>query len=35
MPDELPLTIIIDSIELGYFIQSVKDQPGVFRVIPI
>ncbi len=33
--DDHPLTINVDRIELSYFIQSVKDQPGVFRVIPV
>lgn len=34
-PDDHPLTINVDRIELSYFIQSVKDQPGVFRAIPV
>lgn len=29
------LTIDIERIELGYFVQSVKDQQGVFRAIPV
>jgi hypothetical protein len=33
--DDRPLTINVDKIELSYFIQSVKDQQGVFRVIPV
>ena len=33
--DDRPLTIDVDQIKLGYFIQSVKDQQGVFRAIPI
>ena len=34
-PDDHPLTINIDLIELGYFIQIVKEQQGVFRAIPV
>ena len=33
--DDRPLTINVDRVELSYFIQSVKDQPGVFRAIPV
>ena len=33
--DDNPLAIDVNRIELGYFIQSVKDQQGVFRAIPV
>ncbi len=34
-PDYNPLTIDVNRIELGYFVQSVKDQQGLFRAIPV
>jgi len=33
--DDRPLTIDVDQIKLGCFIQFVKDHQGVFRVIPV
>jgi hypothetical protein len=33
--EERPLAINVERIELGYFIQSIKDHPGFFRAIPV
>ena len=33
--DDNPLTINVERIEFGYFIQSVKDHQGFFRTIPV
>ncbi len=34
-PDDHPLAINVERIELGYFIQSIKDHQGFFRAIPV
>lgn len=33
--EDYPITINVNRIDFGYFIQSVKDQDGIFRAIPV